>query len=186
MRVAISALGAVKTMQAGNVAYTPWDASVDGETVNIVDFAHRPIIDRAARLEAVENARRADAFDERVDSEVVRLITEKREELQVEASERIRAFEEQAIESERRAQSAETSRDAAHLEPTALRAETDVLQRVVEVAGVRPEVVEAIRAEVSENSVLPSPSDDSIVVDAEGAFGTIEPQKPIVREERKA
>lgn len=107
MRVAAGALGAVKAMQAGHPAHTTWDASVDDNVSEIVDFAGRSVIDRAVRAEAVDKATRADAFDERVESEVRRIVGERIAELELSANEQVAEFERTATEADRRAQAAE-------------------------------------------------------------------------------
>lgn len=107
MRVAAGALGAVKTMQAGHTAHTTWDASVDDNVSEIVDFAGRSVIDPAVRAEAVDKATRADAFDERVESEVRRIVGERIAELELSANEQVAEFERTAVEADRRTQAAE-------------------------------------------------------------------------------
>lgn len=107
MRVAVGALGAVKTMQAGHPTHTTWDASVDDNVSEIVDFAGRSVIDPAVRAEAVDKATRADAFDERVQSEVRRIVGERIAELELSANEQVAEFERAAMEASRRAEAAE-------------------------------------------------------------------------------
>lgn len=113
MRVAVGALGAVKTMQAGHPAHTTWDASVDDNVSEIVDFAGRSVIDPAVRAEAVDKATRADAFDERVQSEVRRIVGERIAELELSANEQVAEFERAAAEADKRAQAAEQQLTAA-------------------------------------------------------------------------
>lgn len=113
MRVAVGALGAVKTMQAGHPAHTTWDASVDDSVSEIVDFAGRSVIDPAVRAEAVDKATRADAFDERVESEVRRIVGERIAELELSANEQVAEFERTAAEADKRAQAAEQQLTAA-------------------------------------------------------------------------
>lgn len=107
MKVAVGALGAVKTMQAGHPAHTTWDASVDDNVSEIVDFAGRSVIDPVVRAEAVDKATRADAFDERVESEVRRIVGERIAELELSANEQVAEFERTAAEADKRAQVAE-------------------------------------------------------------------------------
>lgn len=113
MRVAVGALGAVKAMQAGHPAHTTWDASVDDNVSEIVDFAGRSVIDPAVRAEAVDKATRADAFDERVESEVRRIVGERIAELELSANEQVAEFERTAAEADRRARAAEQQLAAA-------------------------------------------------------------------------
>lgn len=113
MKVAVGALGAVKTMQAGHPAHTTWDASVDDNVSEIVDFAGRSVIDPSVRAEAVDKATRADAFDERVQSEVRRIVSERIAELELSANEQVAEFERTAAEASKRAQAAEQQLTAA-------------------------------------------------------------------------
>lgn len=113
MRVAVGALGAVNTMRAGHQTHTTWDASVDDNVSEIVDFAGRSVIDPTARAEAVGKAARADAFDERVQSEVRRIVSERIAELELSANEQVAEFERAAAGASRRAEAAEQQLRAA-------------------------------------------------------------------------
>lgn len=188
MRIAVGALGAVKTMQAGNVAYTGWDASADGVTTDVLNFTGQSIIDASARADAVENARRAEAFNERVETEVERLVSEKAAVLESASSERIQGYEQDAIDATQRAQSAEADRKATLLELDALIEESATLRRVLDASGITQEDIEAIRNEDSENSVLPDEGEPIIVEGGEGDIVTnVEyPETTVRGEERKA
>ena len=113
MRVAVGALGAVKTMKAGHPTHTTWDASVDDNVSEIVDFAGRSVIDPTVRAEAVDKAIRADAFDERVQSEVRRIVSERIAELELSANEQVAEFERAAADASRLAADASRRAEAA-------------------------------------------------------------------------
>jgi hypothetical protein len=76
MRIAIGSLGAVKAMQAGNVAYTSWDASANTSTTDVVNFAGVSIIDHKAREEAAQSATRAQTFNELVNKQAGQLVSD--------------------------------------------------------------------------------------------------------------
>lgn len=146
-RVAVGGLGAVKLMQAGNVAYTGWDGAADGVSTDIVNFSGLSVIDSAARQDTVTNALRADVFNERVETEAARIVEGKLLALEVAATDLINQ--------------AEARRDDA--ESSALAATAAYNATVAE--------VERLRAQIEggyENSVLPS-TEDPVSVVGEGA-----------------
>lgn len=187
-RVAVGALGAIKTMQAGGIAYTGWDASADGVTTDIVNFTGQSIIDAAVRADCIENARRADAFNERVLAEAERLAAERIVPIEIAANEQVQGFEQASIDADIRATAADGKRDALEASAFAMRAELDVFQRAAEVAKITPEAIKAARIELTEKSVLPDAEAPAIVEDVEGDLvAKIEfTETSVHREERKA
>lgn len=182
-RVAVGGLAAVKTMQAGGVAYTGWDASVDGVTTDVVSFTGQSIIDAAARADCVKNAERADAFNERVLAEAERLANERVVPLEMAMNERIQAFEQASIDSERRAQQAEAESLTARAEAESISSKHDTLWQLALDAGVTEESF----LEAQQKSVLPEVEDAVIVEDVKGELiPNVEYTDTVHREERKA
>lgn len=182
-RVAVGGLAAVKTMQAGGVAYTGWDASVDGVTTDVVNFTGQSIIDAAARADCVKNAERADAFNERVLAEAERLANERVVPLEMAMNERIQAFEQASIDSERRAQQAEAESLTARAEAESISSKHDTLWQLALDAGVTEESF----LEAQQKSVLPEVEDAVIVEDVKGELiPNVEYTDTVHREERKA
>ena len=189
-RVAVGPLAAIKTMQACGIAFTGWDSSVDGVTTDIVNFTGASIIDAAARADCVKNAERADAFNERVLAEAERLVAEKTVELEMQANEKVQAFEQASIDAEQRARSAEADRDAARGEVSVARAELesisgkhDVLWGLALDAGVTEEAF----LDAQQKSVLHEPDTAVIVEDVKGELiPNVEYTDTVHREERKA
>lgn len=182
-RVAVGGLAAVKTMQAGGVAYTGWDASVDGVTTDVVNFTGQSIIDAAARADCVKNAERADAFNERVLAEAERLANERVVPLEMAMNERIQAFEQASIDSERRAQQAEAESLTARAEAESISSKHDTLWQLALDAGVTEESF----LEAQQKSVLPEVEEAVIVEDVKGELiPNVEYTDTVHREERKA
>lgn len=182
-RVAVGGLAAVKTMRAGGVAYTGWDASVDGVTTDVVNFTGQSIIDAAARADCVKNAERADAFNERVLAEAERLANERVVPLEMAMNERIQAFEQASIDSERRAQQAEAESLTARAEAESISSKHDTLWQLALDAGVTEESF----LEAQQKSVLPEAEDAVIVEDVKGELiPNVEYTDTVHREERKA
>ena len=182
-RVAVGGLAAVKTMQAGGVAYTGWDASVDGVTTDVVNFTGQSIIDAAARADCVKNAERADAFNERVLAEAERLANERVVPLEMAMNERIQAFEQASIESEQRAQRAEAESITARAAAESISSKHDTLWQLALDAGVTEEGF----LEAQQKSVLPEAEDAVIVEDVKGELiPNVEYTDTVHREERKA
>lgn len=183
-RVAVGGLAAVKTMQAGGIAYTGWDASVDGVTTDVVNFTGQSIIDAAVRADCVKNAERADAFNERVLAEAERLANERVLPLEMAMNERIQAFEQASIESEqRRAQRAEAESITARAAAESISSKHDTLWQLALDAGVTEEGF----LEAQQKSVLPEAEDAVIVEDVKGELiPNVEYTDTVHREERKA
>ena len=182
-RVAVGGLAAVKTMQAGGVAYTGWDASVDGVTTDVVNFTGQSIIDAAARADCVKNAERADAFNERVLAEAERLANERIVPLEMAMNERIQAFEQASIDSEQRAQRAEAESLTARAAAESISSKHDTLWQLALDAGVTEESF----LEAQQKSVLPEAEDAVIVEDVKGELiPNVEYTDTVHREERKA
>ena len=193
-RVAVGGLAAVKTMQAGGIAYTGWDASVDGVTTDVVNFTGQSIIDAAVRADCVKNAERADAFNERVLAEAERLanervlplemaMNERVLPLEMAMNERIQAFEQASIESEQRAQQAEAESITARAAAESISSKHDTLWQLALDAGVTEEGF----LEAQQKSVLPEAEDAVIVEDVKGELiPNVEYTDTVHREERKA
>lgn len=182
-RVAVGGLAAVKTMQAGGIAYTGWDASVDGVTTDVVNFTGQSIIDAAVRADCVKNAERADAFNERVLAEAERLANERVLPLETAMNERIQAFEQASIDSERRAQQAGAESLTARAEAESISSKHDTLWQLALDAGVTEEGF----LEAQQKSVLPEAEDAVIVEDVKGELiPDVEYTDTVHREERKA
>lgn len=182
-RVAVGGLAAVKTMQAGGVAYTGWDASVDGVTTDVVNFAGQSIVDAAVRADCVKNAERADAFNERVLAEAERLANERVLPLEMAMNERIQAFEQASIESEQRAQRAEAESITARAAAESISSKHDTLWQLALDAGVTDEGF----LEAQQKSVLPEAEDAVIVEDVKvELIPNVEYTDTVHREERKA
>lgn len=182
-RVAVGGLAAVKTMQAGGIAYTGWDASVDGVTTDVVNFAGQSIIDAAVRADCVKNAERADAFNERVLAEAERLANERVLPLEMAMNERIQAFEQASIESEQRAQRAEAESITARAAAESISSKHDTLWQLALDAGVTEESF----LDAQQKSVLPEAEDAVIVEDVKGELiPNVEYTDTVHREERKA
>ena len=182
-RVAVGGLAAVKTMQAGGIAYTGWDASVDGVTTDVVNFTGQSIIDAAVRADCVKNAERADAFNERVLAEAERLANERVLPLETAMNERIQAFEQASIESEQRAQQAEAESITARAAAESISSKHDTLWQLALDAGVTEEGF----LEAQQKSVLPEAEDAVIVEDVKGELiPNVEYTDTVHREERKA
>lgn len=182
-RVAVGGLAAVKTMQAGGIAYTGWDASVDGVTTDVVNFTGQSIIDAAVRADCVKNAERADAFNERVLAEAERLANERVLPLEMAMNERIQAFEQASIDSELRAQQAEAESLTARAEAESISSKHDTLWQLALDAGVTEESF----LEAQQKSVLPEVEDTVIVEDVNGELiPNVEYTDTVHREERKA
>lgn len=182
-RVAVGGLAAVKTMQAGGIAYTGWDASVDGVTTDVVNFTGQSIIDAAVRADCVKNAERADAFNERVLAEAERLANERVLPLEMAMNERIQAFEQASIESEQRAQRTEAESTTARAAAESISSKHDTLWQLALDAGVTEEGF----LEAQQKSVLPEAEDAVIVEDVKGELiPNVEYTDTVHREERKA
>lgn len=182
-RVAVGSLAAVKTMQAGGIAYTGWDASVDGVTTDVVNFTGQSIIDAAVRADCVKNAERADAFNERVLAEAERLANERVLPLEMAMNERIQAFEQASIEPEQRAQQAEAESITARAAAESISSKHDTLWQLALDAGVTEEGF----LEAQQKSVLPEAEDAVIVEDVKGELiPDVEYTDTVHREERKA
>lgn len=182
-RVAVGGLAAVKAMQAGGVAYTGWDASVDGVTTDVVNFTGQSIIDAAARADCVKNAERADAFNERVLAEAERLANERVVPLEMAMNERIQAFEQASIDSEQRTQRAEAESLTAQAAAESISSKRDALWQLALDAGVTEESF----LEAQQKSVLPDAEDAVIVEDVKGELiPNVEYTDTVHREERKA
>ncbi len=182
-RVAVGPLAAIKTAQAGGVAYTGWDASVDGVTTDVVNFTGQSIIDAAARADCVKNAERADAFNERVLAEAERLANERVVPLEMAMNERIQEFEQASIDSEQRAQRAETEALTARAELESISGKHDVLWGLALDAGVTEEAF----LDAQQKSVLHEPDAAVIVEDVKGELiPNVEYTDTVHREERKA
>ena len=182
-RVAVGGLAAVKTMQAGGVAYTGWDASVDGVTTDVVNFTGQSIIDAAVRADCVKNAERADAFNERVLAEAERLANERVLSLKMAMNERTQAFEQASIESEQRAQRAEAESLTARAAAESISSKHDTLWQLALDAGVTEESF----LEAQQKSVLHEPDTAVIVEDVKGELiPNVEYTDTVHREERKA
>ena len=147
LRIAVGAMGVVKLMQAGSIAFTGWDGAADGVSTDIVNFSGLSVIDAAVRQDTVTNALRADAFNERVEAEATRIVEAKVLALEVAASSLIAQAEER--------------RDNAEASELAYSGRLgDALQEV-----------ERLRAQIEEgreNSVLPS-TEVPVSVVGEGA-----------------
>ena len=161
VRAAVGALGAVKAMQAGNLAYTTWDGAADPDMVDIVNFSGASVISREARDECVRLAERADAFNERVMQESTRIADERIEQAREAMQAQLDQYSDDLEVAEKLL--ATISHDNA-----LLMGESAVLTKVVEAAGVKPELIEAARNEARENSVLPNDGAAGIVEDVEG------------------
>lgn len=182
-RVAVGGLAAVKTVQAGGVAYTGWDASVDGVTTDVVNFTGQSIIDAAARADCVKNAERADAFNERVLAEAERLANERVVPLEMAMNERVQEFEQASIDAEQRAQRAEAESLTARAAAESISSKHDTLWQLALDAGVTEERF----LEAQQKSVLPEAEDAVIVEDVKGELITnVEYTDTVHREERKA
>lgn len=165
VRDALGALGGVQTKRAGDFSYVEWDTTADGVKTDVVNFSGASIIDHKARAETVDNARRAEAFNERVMLEAERLVDNRIIEIEAESREEVKALELAASRATERAMAAEGSLVETRQEVRNLRTENIVLKRAADNAGVTDLEIEHARDEVAEKPTLLPAENGPIVED---------------------